>query len=93
MENKLIADPCTVATLIKMVDKFNKTGCLVDQLKSGRPSLMDDRKDAVESTNEDIKLTNSWGVSSIRHMSNKTGISPSSVHCILTKKLLMKNSP
>ena len=89
-ENNLRKAPCTVRSLLNLVQKFEETGSVADRPKSGRPSLSDERTDALKETVREIGASNEWCVSSVRSISQSTGIPRTSVHSILKKKLSYK---
>ena len=73
------------------MQKFEETGSVADRTKSGRRSLSDERTDAVKEAVREIGAINEWGVSSVRSISQSTGIPRASVHSILKKKYHTKN--
>ena len=56
MENNLRKAPCTVRSLLNLVQKFEESGSVADRLKSGRRSLSDERTDAVKEAVREIVL-------------------------------------
>lgn len=74
----LIKDPFITQNIKRLVDKFESTGSVLDQMKSGRPSLQDGRSVAVEDNNLQNTVTK-FGCSSFRRMSEETSIPQSSV--------------
>lgn len=80
-EKGLAKDPCEPHAVSKLVRKFEETYSLLDAPRSGRPSLVDSRKEAVL---EALRSTsNAQGCSSITNIRDATGIPRSSVHRIL----------
>lgn len=84
-ERGLVKDPFTTQSIKRLVDKFETTGSVLDQKKSGRPSLQDERCAAVEDALQNT--VTQLGCSSTRRISEETSIPHSSVHRILRKKL------
>ena len=58
MENNVRNAPCTVRSLLNLVQKFEETGSVADRPKSGRRSLSDERTDAVKEAVREIGAIN-----------------------------------
>ncbi len=86
-EKHLVKDPCHVSAISKLIKKFESTYSLLDQPRSGRHTIRDSRlqdvKEAVVSTETEI------GSTSIRRVSQETGIPRSSVARIMREDLLL----
>lgn len=76
-ERNLIRDPCTCSAVSKLISKFEETGSVLNQ-HHGRSSLEEERQEAVEAAVRDAE-----GKTSVRRLSNETGIPAASVHRIL----------
>lgn len=83
-ENNLIKDPCSVSSITRMIDKFERTGSLHDE-KHGRNSQTDERKETVENIVED-----SHAMLSVRRVSQESGIPSTSVFRIMKQALNLK---
>ena len=70
-----------------MVNKFEETFSLHDKPKSGRPSLVEERKDLVMESLQTLQSANPHGHASSTHVSNATGIPPRSVCGILREEI------
>lgn len=87
-QNKLHNDPFNASTVLKVITKFEKEGCVAHHSKgAGRPSLQDERTEAVSEALRISSASNTHGLSSTSTVSNITGISRSSVYNILRFKL------
>ena len=77
-ERNLIRDPCTCSAVSKLISKFKEIGSVLNQ-RHGRASLEEERhQEAVEGGDRDVE-----GKTSVRRLSNETGISATFVHRIL----------
>ena len=83
----LIKDPFTTQGIQKLVDKFESTGSVHNQQKSGRPSLEEDRSAVVENSLK--RNVSEIGCCSTKIISDDTNIPKSSVHRVLRNKLHM----
>ena len=84
-DHGLIKDPFTTHSITRLVDKFETTGSILDQEKSGRPSLQGKRCAAVENALQ--HNVSELGCSSSRKISDETDIPHTSVYRILRNKL------
>ena len=82
--HNLIKDPFGTSTIIKLINKFYKTGNLNNDASSGKPSLVNQRADsvreAVATSSSDI-----YPMTSVRNISTATHIPIGSVDKILQR--------
>ena len=45
--NNLHKDPFTISAEVKLIERFESTGSVYDRLRTGRPSLVEDRSEIV----------------------------------------------
>lgn len=83
-ENHLIKNPCAPSTVIRMVEKFERTYSLQDE-KHGRNSLENERNENVAEI-----VSHNAGRISIRKVSNESNIPATSVYRIMTGQLSLK---
>ena len=87
-KHNLVHDPCTASAISKLIKKFETEFTLHDSPKSGRTkSLLDERLNKVE--NAIATTSNEHGSTSLRRLSNETGISKSTIHRILKNEMHM----
>lgn len=87
-ENNLRKPPCTLQAMINLCNKFNTTGSVWDKEKSGRPDdNNDEKKEKVAEGVRTVSARSSWSVSSVREVSKETGLSKSTIHRIMKRKL------
>ena len=91
-ENNLRKAPCTVTSLLNLVQKFEETGSVADRPNIGRTLLSDKRMDAVKEVVREIDAINEWGVSFVRSILQSTGIPRTYVHSKLRTKLSYKKN-
>ena len=76
-------NPCNTSSIVKLIQKFEKTYSLHDLTRSGRKSLLCERilaiKEAIDATSNENQST------SIRKFSRSTGVSSDSVHQVMRK--------
>lgn len=77
-------NPCKPQAITKLVKKFEETYSLLDAPRSGRPSLQENRTEAILDALQ--STANEFHSSSIAKVSDKTGIPWSSVQRILRQK-------
>ena len=75
--------PISLSGILKLVKRFEETGCLEDRPRSGRPSLGEERVTAVQRVMEDMAAGSSKGSSSAREAGKILGMPESSIRRIL----------
>jgi transposase len=84
---QLHKDLFTITTITNLIDKFEETGSVMDKPHSGRPSFDESTCDTVAHTVQELTSTSCLGSTSVRQVAVEVGISKSSVHNLLRKRL------
>lgn len=86
-KHKLIRNPFDVRSVSRLMEKFESTGSVHDCPKTGRPSLVEDRKERVAEALQELKGEHEFGVACSTHVATATGIPQTSVWRILRQRL------
>ena len=81
--NNLHKDPFTISAVVKLMERFESTGSVHDRPRTGRPSLVEDRGEAVLHELERQKENHPLGLASASSVSRTTDIPRASVNRIL----------
>ena len=88
-KHKCHVTPFSCSTVKRLVDKFKRTGSVVDAPRSGRPSLQEERKDVIVQAMNDLQSNSAWGAASSSEVSRVTSIPQRSVARALRNFLAM----
>ena len=88
-KHKMKHDPFSATSISPLISKFEETKSLHDAPKSGRPSLREERKPAVQASLQSVSSSNSDGYTSIPAVARYSGIPPASVQRILRQHIGM----
>ena len=80
--HNLSVDPFNATTISRLIRRFEDTGSVHDRPKSGRPSLVEDRRETVQRCLTRLQSEDDLQVACSTHVSKETGIPQSSVYCI-----------
>lgn len=84
-----VSEPCSSRTLTRIVEKFEKTGSLLDKLRSGRPQTSQRKSEMVSQALGLISRRTRHGESSLREISALTGVARSTVHMLVRNVLAL----
>ena len=88
-KHKCHVAPFSCSTVKRLVDKFKRTGSVVDAPRSGRPSLQEEKKDVIAQAMNDLQSNSAWGAASSSEVSRVTSIPQRSVARALRNCLAM----
>ena len=88
--HQLRHDPFSTSTVARLVEKFKKTGSVLDAPKSGRPSISEDVVEMIKDANVDGKNDSMTGCFSAHDIAKATAIPYSTVRKVLRTKLACK---
>lgn len=82
-----VRDICTATAVTKLIEKFCRTGSVMDAKRTGRPPISEEQVAEVEFASHLIAATNHYAESSTRKIAEATAIPQPTVFKILRKKL------
>ena len=88
--HQLRHDPFSASTVVRLIQKFRKTGSVLDAPRSGRPSVSDDVIEMVNDANNEGKDESIAGCFSAHDISKAIAIPYSTVRKVLRTKLACK---
>jgi hypothetical protein len=88
-QRALHKDPFTTTAITKIIRKFEKRGSVLDKLRSGRPSVEEDKVAGVAKAVSECSARSSLASTSVHKIADEVGLSKSSMHKIMTQHLCL----